>query len=77
MNGYLELLVIARHLGYKIKEAPITLNFHGRYGCLKYPVVRRATLDTLAIFYRLYILRYYQGKSAQENDQEIRKSRNE
>ena len=55
----LELLVIANHLGYKITEAPITLNFHGRYGCLKYRVVRRATLDTLAIFYRLYILRYY------------------
>lgn len=57
----LELLVIARHLGYQITEAPIALDFHGRYGCLKYRTVRRATLDTLAIFYRLHILRYYQG----------------
>ncbi len=72
----LELLVIARHLGYKIAEAPITLDFHGPYGCLKYRVVRRTTLDTLAIFYRLHILRYYQAKPEEENDQEIRNSGN-
>ncbi len=68
----LEMLVIARHLGYKITEAPITLDFHGRYGCLKYRTVRRTMQDTLAIFYRLYILRYYHTKPEEETGQKIR-----
>lgn len=55
----LELLVIARHLGFSISEAPVVLNFHGSYGCVSRTTVRKIMNDTLAIFYRLYIKRYY------------------
>ena len=57
----LELLVIARHWGYKISEAPVVLNFNGPYGCLARQTIRNIMNDTLAIFYRLNILRYYQS----------------
>ncbi|MFH1457932.1 MAG: glycosyltransferase [Candidatus Omnitrophota bacterium] len=55
----LELLVNAHHLGYKISEAPIVLNsqrYHGRIG---FQSAYSTFLDTLAIFYRLRIIRYY------------------
>ncbi|MGH9097867.1 MAG: glycosyltransferase [Acidimicrobiales bacterium] len=55
----LELLVVARHLGYRrVIEAPVeigerftsTVSIHS---------VRGIVLDTLAIFYRLHLLKYY------------------
>ncbi|HVB94366.1 MAG TPA: glycosyltransferase [Acidimicrobiales bacterium] len=55
----LELLVVARHLGYRrVVEAPVeigerfssTVSIHS---------VRGIVLDTLAIFYRLHLLKYY------------------
>jgi glycosyltransferase involved in cell wall biosynthesis len=55
----LELLAVAHHLGYKkVMEAPVEIN---------YPFSSTVNLrsawwtlwDTMAIFYRLYILRYY------------------
>lgn len=55
----LELLVVARHLGYrKFFEAPIRLN--ERFSStINRRAVQRMLVDTLAIFYRLRILRYY------------------
>ncbi len=60
--GDLEILVVARKLGFKkVYEAPIKLDYHLS------KVTSAATLnsirgifqDTLAIFYRTYILKYY------------------
>ena len=55
----LELLVVARHLGYKrIVEAPIQLEY--RFETTTSPAAAyRALWDTAAIFYRLHFLRHY------------------
>jgi len=55
----LELLVIAHHLKYKIVEAPVTLHFQRSFGRIKIKDILAAWRDTLAVFYRLYILHYY------------------
>ena len=57
----LELLANARRLGYKVREAPITLDF-GRenpWGRIHLKDIYKIGIDTLAIFYRMYILHYY------------------
>ncbi len=55
----LEVLVNAHHLGYKIAEAPIVLSPRRRYGRIGLRAVFTTFWDTLAVFYRMYILRYY------------------
>ena len=55
----LELLVNAHHLGYKIAEAPIKLHFQRDLGRIKIKDVWHTWLDTMAVFYRMYILKYY------------------
>jgi glycosyltransferase involved in cell wall biosynthesis len=55
----LELLVVARHLGYsKVVEAPITLEYRFE-SSVNLVSACRVLWDTAAIFYRLHILRYY------------------
>lgn len=55
----LELLVVARHLGYtRIGEAPIDLSY--RFSSTISPrAVYKILWDTAAIFYRLHITKYY------------------
>ena len=57
-----ELLAVANYLGFKkIYEAPIRLN-RERFvfsSTIKFKTVYEMFLDTLAVFYRLRILRYY------------------
>lgn len=55
----LEVLVNAHRLGYKIVEAPITLKPQRIYGRIGIRALITTGWDTLAIFYRMYILRYY------------------
>ncbi len=55
----LEILSIAHAKGFKVSEAPIHLQFGEKLGCLSWSNVKQVMLDTLAIFYRLRILRYY------------------
>jgi glycosyltransferase involved in cell wall biosynthesis len=55
----LEVLVNAHHLGYKITEAPIVLETQRRYGRIGLRAIFTTTWDTLAIFYRMHILKYY------------------
>ena len=55
----LEVLAIARDAGYRIAEAPIILHFGDKMGSLTARNVRETLRDTLAVFYRLRILRYY------------------
>ncbi|MBV8148132.1 MAG: glycosyltransferase [Candidatus Eremiobacteraeota bacterium] len=58
----IEMLSIAHYLGYRIADAPVVLGFNRRYGRINYKEVWRIFLDTLAIFYRLRLLHYYDTK---------------
>lgn len=58
----IETLAVAYHLGYRrIFEAPIELNFNGLTIASKslWYTIFLMLLDTVAVFYRLKILRYY------------------
>ena len=55
----LELLSIAASRGAKIVEAPVVIRFGEKFGALKPKTVYQMAKDTLAVFYRLRILRYY------------------
>jgi len=58
----LELLTVARRLGYKrIFEAPVKIsyNFNDLTHAINREALKKALIDTLAVIYRLRILRYY------------------
>ena len=55
----LELLSIAASKGAKIVEAPVVIKFGNKFGALKSKTVCQMSLDTLAVFYRLRLLKYY------------------
>ena len=55
----LELLAIAASRGAKIAEAPVVIRFGNKFGALQPKVVRQMATDTLAVFYRLRLLKYY------------------
>lgn len=56
----LELLVIAKKLGYKkIFEAPVDLNYNFFNTGIDAGAIKQMITDTFAIFYRLHFLHYY------------------
>lgn len=55
----LEILSSAHRAGYKIAEAPINLLAIRNFGVIAFKVLWQTFKDTLAVFYRLIILRYY------------------
>ncbi|MBQ9432319.1 MAG: glycosyltransferase [Kiritimatiellae bacterium] len=55
----LEVLSIANAKGFSVAEAPIEMHFGKKVGCLSWKNVKQTMNDTLAIFYRLRLLRYY------------------
>ncbi len=55
----LELLSIAHQRGAKIAEAPVVIKFGNKFGALKANTVKTMAWDSLAVFYRLRILKYY------------------
>lgn len=59
----IEILAVAHHLGYtRIFEAPIELDFSGMSSITTlnfWRVISKTLWDTMAVFYRLKILRYY------------------
>ena len=57
----LEVLSIAHAKGFKVAEAPVEMHFGRKMGCLSWRTIRDTAIDTLAIFYRLRILRYYES----------------
>lgn len=59
----LELLVIANLLNYRIGEAPVKIRFQRPLGRIRLWDYYTTGKDTMAIFYRLRILRYYQKKA--------------
>ena len=55
----LELLAIAHQREAKIAEAPVVIKFGNKFGALKAQTVKTMAFDSLAVFYRLRVLRYY------------------
>jgi cellulose synthase/poly-beta-1,6-N-acetylglucosamine synthase-like glycosyltransferase len=55
----LEVLSIAHARGYTVAEAPVEMHFGDKVGCLSWDNVKQVMNDTLAVFYRLRVLRYY------------------
>lgn len=55
----IEVLANAHRLGYRITDAPVTLHYQRRFGRIKMHDVYVMLVDTLAIFYRMHILHYY------------------
>ena len=56
----IEVLAIINARGYKITSAPIEVVCHrAAFGRIGYQDIRNMFVDTLAIFYRLHILHYY------------------
>ena len=53
----LELLAIAHSRGARIAEAPVVIKFGNKFGALKPNTVNSMALDSLAVFYRLKILK--------------------
>lgn len=63
----IEMLAVSNHFGFnKIYEAPIKLKWKGGVGLSSkkiWMVILRMLWDTMAVFYRLRILRYYDIKA--------------
>ncbi|MFH1128470.1 MAG: glycosyltransferase [Candidatus Omnitrophota bacterium] len=55
----IELLINAHHLGYKITDAPIVINPNTKFGWIPAKSIFVTLWDTLAVFYRMFILKYY------------------
>lgn len=56
----LEILAIANYFNYKIIEAPVKINWKREKNRIKIKDILNIFVDTLAIFYRLKLIRYYQ-----------------
>jgi len=54
-----EVLINAHRLGFKITDAPIVMSPEKKYGWVTPRAVLTTLWDTLAVFYRLFILKYY------------------
>ena len=61
----LELLVLAHHYGFSIAEAPVVVNYRGKFGHIGMRTVFKIWWDTMAVFYRLNLKRYYDSAGAQ------------
>ena len=60
----IELLATSVRLGYKVFEIPVILDFkrNMKWGRIKFKDVANLFIDTLAIFYRLKILKYHDAE---------------
>jgi glycosyltransferase involved in cell wall biosynthesis len=55
----LELLVLANHFGFSISEAPVIVNYRGKFGHIGFNTIFNIAWDTAAVFYRLRIKKHY------------------
>lgn len=70
----LEVLVVAHHLGFrKIIEAPVNLRMRALGSKIDFSAVRNILQDTAAIFYRRYLLRFYDRQISPEKGKRRRK----
>ncbi|MFP4466618.1 MAG: glycosyltransferase [Candidatus Goldiibacteriota bacterium] len=58
----LELLILIHYYGFKISEAPVVVDYKGKYGHISPKLIFKMLWDTGAVFYRLRIKRYYDKK---------------
>ena len=71
----LELLVVARSLGYRrFFEAPVSLSYQFS-STVSPPAVAQILTDTAAIFYRRYLLRYYDEDQGSQMSEYAKASR--
>jgi dolichol-phosphate mannosyltransferase len=63
----LELLVIAHHFGFRITESPVIIEYQTKYGYIPLHVMTHTANDTLAIFYRLHVLHYYDSQDVEKS----------
>ena len=71
----IEMLAVAKYIGFgRIYEAPIEVRFDRRTSGIRWHTIFHMILDTLAVFYRLRILRYYdtQNRRLWRNEPELR-----
>ncbi len=57
----LELLSLIHLKGFRIAETPVRLRFQGRWDLIRFGMAESILRDTLAVFYRLRLLQYYQS----------------
>jgi len=55
----IELLALAHHYRYEIMEIPVDLKMDFSHSSVKFNSINKSLKDTLAIFYRLKILKFY------------------
>lgn len=55
----LEILALAHRYGFKIAEAPVILHFQRGFSRLGLRDIFKTWWDTMAVFYRMYILKFY------------------
>jgi glycosyltransferase involved in cell wall biosynthesis len=58
----LELLVVAHHQGFRIAEAPVVVNYRGKFGHIGLKTIYNIFWDTAAVFYRLRIKHSYDAR---------------
>lgn len=68
----IELLALAHHWGFRLTDAPITLEFQRSVGRVSWKQAWKVFLDTVAVFYRLRILHYYDKIDAPHVDHAAR-----
>lgn len=68
----IEVLAIIRRRGYRIVSAPVEIVFHkAAFGRIGIQDILNIFIDSLAVFYRMYILHYYDrqnSEAAKEDD---------
>ncbi|MBI5396859.1 MAG: glycosyltransferase [Verrucomicrobia bacterium] len=65
----IELLAVLHARGYSIMDAPVVIEFSGQFGMFRPRAVWQIFVETMAVFYRMKLLRYYdsyQPKTAPE-----------
>jgi len=67
----IELLAVAHRMGFRVVEAPVKLQFQRNIPRLRRSDVWLVLVDTLAIFYRVYLRRHYDRSPAQKFSQRI------
>jgi glycosyltransferase involved in cell wall biosynthesis len=55
----LELLANIHHFGYKIAESPVIVKYRGKFGHIGVRGIWQTWWETMAVFYRMHILHYY------------------
>ena len=64
----IELLAIAKRFGYTFEECPVKVTFAQKRGSVTIKNIYNMFIDTLAVFYRLRIIKYYDSWQPKRKD---------